>query len=129
MARAPGERRRAIGLARPGARRGRGFAGRSVLPDHATDRAHRIGSLVFNFGGPGGSGFDQLAGGSAAQFKKLGTRYDLVSFDPPRSHLDARPGQHMTGGPPGLTAGQPRTKIFTSLLDLTQFAQTATIPA
>ncbi|MFF4398482.1 alpha/beta hydrolase [Streptomyces sp. NPDC001480] len=48
----------------------------------ATDRAHRIGSLVFNFGGPGGSGIDAFAGGSAAQFKKLGTRYDLVSFDP-----------------------------------------------
>ncbi|MET7921945.1 alpha/beta hydrolase [Streptomyces avermitilis] len=48
----------------------------------ATDRAHRIGSLVFNFGGPGGSGIDAFAGGSAAQFKELGTRYDLVSFDP-----------------------------------------------
>jgi pimeloyl-ACP methyl ester carboxylesterase len=41
----------------------------------------RLGSLVFNFGGPGASGVDSLAM-SAAAFSKLGTRYDLVSFDP-----------------------------------------------
>ncbi|GAA3114622.1 alpha/beta hydrolase [Nonomuraea salmonea] len=41
----------------------------------------RLGSLVFNFGGPGASGVDTLATASAA-FAKLGTRYDLVSFDP-----------------------------------------------
>ncbi|WP_245765423.1 alpha/beta hydrolase [Nonomuraea jiangxiensis] len=41
----------------------------------------RLGSLVFNFGGPGGSGVDTMA--LAAQtFASLGKRYDLVSFDP-----------------------------------------------
>ncbi|GAA3450198.1 alpha/beta hydrolase [Dactylosporangium matsuzakiense] len=50
----------------------------------ATDRAHRLGSLALNPGGPGGSGYlmplqviiqnDANAG--------LNTRYDLIGFDP-----------------------------------------------
>ncbi|MGW7484691.1 alpha/beta hydrolase [Nonomuraea muscovyensis] len=47
----------------------------------ATDPARRIGSLVFNFGGPGGSGVDTLDQAAKA-FTTLRTRYDLVSFDP-----------------------------------------------
>lgn len=41
----------------------------------------RLGSLVFNFGGPGASGVDTMAQAARA-FGSLGTRYDLVSFDP-----------------------------------------------
>ncbi|MGP4051484.1 alpha/beta hydrolase [Streptomyces sp. 2A115] len=41
----------------------------------------RIGSLVFNFGGPGGSGVTTLPA-FGQDYAQLRTRYDLVSFDP-----------------------------------------------
>jgi pimeloyl-ACP methyl ester carboxylesterase len=43
--------------------------------------SERIGSLVFNFGGPGGSGVTTLPS-FGQDYAKLRTRYDLVSFDP-----------------------------------------------
>ena len=45
------------------------------------DESKRIGSLVFNFGGPGGSGVTTLPA-FGEDYAKLRTRYDLVSFDP-----------------------------------------------
>ncbi|MEU6408385.1 alpha/beta hydrolase [Microbispora sp. NPDC046933] len=47
----------------------------------ATDQSRRLGSLVFNFGGPGGSGITTLINAAHA-FSTLNSRYDLVSFDP-----------------------------------------------
>jgi pimeloyl-ACP methyl ester carboxylesterase len=41
----------------------------------------RIGSLIFNFGGPGVSGVTTLPG-FGDRYEQLRTRYDLVSFDP-----------------------------------------------
>ncbi|MHA5050893.1 alpha/beta hydrolase [Streptomyces sp. SD15] len=45
------------------------------------EQSKRIGSLVFNFGGPGGSGVATLPA-FGEDYTKLRTRYDLVSFDP-----------------------------------------------
>lgn len=45
------------------------------------DAADRIGSLLFNFGGPGESGVATLPA-LAADYEQLRSRYDLVSFDP-----------------------------------------------
>ncbi|MER6994165.1 alpha/beta hydrolase [Streptomyces sp. NPDC000410] len=47
----------------------------------ADDESERLGSLLFNFGGPGGSGVAGLPR-SADGFGTLHRRYDLVSFDP-----------------------------------------------
>ncbi len=55
--------------------------GISLIRLPAKDQKRRIGSLVFNFGGPGGSGVDTLLNAAPA-FAALGQRYDLVSFDP-----------------------------------------------
>ncbi|MFE9908274.1 alpha/beta hydrolase [Streptomyces clavifer] len=47
----------------------------------ARNQDRRIGSLVFNFGGPGASGVATLPSFGTA-YDTLRTRYDLVSFDP-----------------------------------------------
>ncbi len=43
----------------------------------AKDQAHRIGSLVVNYGGPGISGISAL-GWAPGMFDALNTRYDIV---------------------------------------------------
>ncbi|MFC9976182.1 alpha/beta hydrolase [Spirillospora sp. NPDC127200] len=53
----------------------------ALLRAKATGPGPRIGSLLFNFGGPGGAGVDTLAQ-AAGEYKKLNTRYDLIGFDP-----------------------------------------------
>ncbi|MET7293141.1 alpha/beta hydrolase [Streptomyces griseoloalbus] len=47
----------------------------------SADATDRIGSLLFNFGGPGESGVATLPA-LAGDYEKLRARYDLVSFDP-----------------------------------------------
>jgi pimeloyl-ACP methyl ester carboxylesterase len=48
----------------------------------ATDPAHRIGSLFFNFGGPGGPSVDYLQAAGAGFLATLNERFDLIGFDP-----------------------------------------------
>ncbi|GAA4901670.1 alpha/beta hydrolase [Streptomyces coeruleoprunus] len=53
----------------------------ALIRARARDPQKRIGSLVFNFGGPGGSGITGLPS-FAPDYETLRSRYDLVSFDP-----------------------------------------------
>lgn len=56
-----------------------------VLRSPATDTASRIGSLMFNPGGPGASGIDivaQLVAYGVSSVKELHRTFDLVGFDP-----------------------------------------------
>ncbi|MCW2634213.1 MAG: hypothetical protein JWQ99_580, partial [Blastococcus sp.] len=68
----------------------------------ATDRAHRIGSLFFNFGGPGGTSVDYLQAAGAGLFAELNRRFDIVAFDPrgvgqSSPSIDCRVDQERTG--------------------------------
>ncbi|MEU9705148.1 alpha/beta hydrolase [Streptomyces sp. NPDC047981] len=53
----------------------------ALIRAKASDQQRRIGSMIYNFGGPGGSGVTGLPS-FAPDYEKLRTRYDLVSFDP-----------------------------------------------
>ncbi|HEX4788519.1 MAG TPA: alpha/beta hydrolase [Actinospica sp.] len=53
----------------------------AVVRKQAGNQAHRLGSLVVNPGGPGGSGLTYATSGDVADNAVL-ARYDLVGFDP-----------------------------------------------
>ncbi|TYC11473.1 alpha/beta hydrolase [Actinomadura syzygii] len=55
--------------------------GIALVKAPAADQRRQLGSLLFNFGGPGGDGVDTLAQ-VAGEYADLGARYDLVGFDP-----------------------------------------------
>ncbi|MFH8732157.1 alpha/beta hydrolase [Streptomyces sp. NPDC017964] len=55
--------------------------GVALIRARSTSGSGRSGSLLFNFGGPGGSGVSMLPA-FAPDYAKLRERYDLVSFDP-----------------------------------------------
>jgi pimeloyl-ACP methyl ester carboxylesterase len=56
--------------------------GIAVVRRLATDTAHRLGSLLVNPGGPGGSGVEYARAGRQAISPALLAQYDLVGFDP-----------------------------------------------
>ncbi|MEU8530321.1 alpha/beta hydrolase [Streptomyces sp. NPDC048629] len=53
----------------------------ALIRKEARDKDRRIGSLLFNFGGPGASGVEILPR-AATEYAGLNERYDLVGFDP-----------------------------------------------
>lgn len=54
----------------------------AVAKSPATDPAHRIGSLFFNFGGPGASAADYVEAYGSQLFPVLNERFDIVGVDP-----------------------------------------------
>ncbi|MFB9684255.1 alpha/beta hydrolase [Amycolatopsis plumensis] len=54
----------------------------SVIRLPSTDPGRRLGSLFFNFGGPGTDGVGELTRFAARYPPELRARFDLVSFDP-----------------------------------------------
>ncbi|WP_084654751.1 alpha/beta hydrolase [Nocardia altamirensis] len=60
---------------------GAGTIDLAMIRTRSADPAQRLGSLVYNPGGPGGSGLETVVG-VAAKFSALLDRYDLVSWDP-----------------------------------------------
>jgi pimeloyl-ACP methyl ester carboxylesterase len=68
----------------------------AVVRRPATDAAHRLGSLVFNFGGPGDAGTSTLPFFVGAIPAEIRARYDLVSFDP-RGTGNSRPVRCVDG--------------------------------
>jgi pimeloyl-ACP methyl ester carboxylesterase len=85
----------------------------------ATDPAHRVGALVVNPGGPGGSGV-QYALGARGEFPAaLRARFDIVGFDP-RGVAGSEPALWCQTGP------QTDTFLATSDMPASQ-AQLATI--
>lgn len=54
----------------------------AVLRDPAEQRSQRVGQLVVNPGGPGGSGVEYAASGSFTFGEELTRYFDIVGFDP-----------------------------------------------
>jgi pimeloyl-ACP methyl ester carboxylesterase len=64
----------------------------------ATDPAHRIGSLVINPGGPGGSGVSYALDARSVVAAAVRARFDVVGFDP-RGVGGSEPAVHCLTGP------------------------------
>jgi len=79
---------------RPGGRR---FS-LPVIRLRATDPAQRIGSLVINPGGPGGSGVSYALQARSVIAAPVRARFDIVGFDP-RGVAASEPAVHCLSGP------------------------------
>ena len=52
-----------------------------VLKHEATDKKNRLGSILVNPGGPGGSAYDYAMSANSIVSKDLNSKYDIVGFD------------------------------------------------
>jgi pimeloyl-ACP methyl ester carboxylesterase len=69
-----------------------------VIRLRATDPARRIGSLVINPGGPGGSGISYALQARSVIAAPVRARFDVVGFDP-RGVGASEPAVHCLSGP------------------------------
>ena len=76
--------------------------------------SQRIGSLVINPGGPGGSGIDDLPNELAVLTPELLDRFDIVSFDPRGVERSSPVRCAAANAGPGATAGQLIDPVPTS---------------
>lgn len=93
----------------------------AVIKHPATDPAHRIGSVFFNPGGPGGSGVGMLLSLYPLFPAALRARFDVVSFDPrgigQSTDLDcfdslATEQQFFADVPQGFPVGQAQQRLW-----------------
>ena len=54
----------------------------AVTKDEADQPTERLGSILVNPGGPGGSGIDFAQGGSRTATNQIRNKFDLIGFDP-----------------------------------------------
>ncbi len=80
--------------------------GIALIRKPASDRAHRIGTLFVNPGGPGGSGVDFIRTAPPGALELL-ARFDVVGFDP-RGRGASRPAVSDCGPDPSLVRPLPR---------------------
>ncbi len=78
----------------------------ALIRKPASDRAHRIGTLFVNPGGPGGSGVDFIRTAPPGALDPL-ARFDVVGFDP-RGRGMSRPAVADCGPDPSLKRPLPR---------------------
>jgi len=78
----------------------------------ATDRVHRLGSIAFNPGGPGGSGYLMPIDvtNMNPETARLNERYDLIGFDPRGVGYSTKVLCAPTGPPPEQPPPGPITK-------------------
>jgi len=83
----------------------------AVARHPAADPSARIGSLVINPGGPGGSGIDDLGNELSVMPAGIVDRFDVVSFDPRgverSSPVSCSPASGATGSPAPIAAPTP----------------------